>query len=282
MKNSAILYKMDSLEDVFSASDRKIAAYIRENAREVIKLSIVEFAENCGTAEATIVRFCKKMGFNGYQDFKISMAQELNDPIQQIFEEASDQDSTFDIFSKEIGSIISTLDYTKRVINQKHLQTVAELFMKARKVVFFGSGNSASVAMDAAHKMVRAGIESAAYTDSHMQQIHAATLHADDVAVGISHSGSSQCVVDALAVAKERGAKTVCMCTYGKSPITKVADYKLFTASEEVKYRVLSLSSRIAQLAIIDTLYIWICINQEEQSLATMKSIEKALEKTKY
>jgi DNA-binding MurR/RpiR family transcriptional regulator len=83
-------------------------------------------------------------------------------------------------------------------------------------------------------------------------------------------------------VARERGAATVCMCTYGKSPITRVADYALFTASEEVKYRVLSLSSRIAQLALIDALYIWVSIHREDQALDTMQSIEKALEKTKY
>ncbi|NLG38013.1 MAG: MurR/RpiR family transcriptional regulator [Clostridiales bacterium] len=282
MEKSAILYKMDSLEGIFSASDHKIADYIRANERDIIRLSIVEFAEICDTAEATIVRFCKKLGFNGYQDFKISLAQELNDPIERIFEEASKEDSAADIFSKEISSIVGTLDYTKRVLDQKNLQAVAELIRAARKVYFFGSGNSASVALDAAHKMVRAGIDSAAYTDSHMQQIHAATMRPGDVAVGISHSGSSRCVVDALASARERGAATVCMCTYGKSPITRVADYPLFTASEEVKYRVLSLSSRIAQLALIDALYIWVSIHREDQALDTMQSIEKALEKTKY
>jgi len=282
MEKSAVLLKIDALKENLSEKEKNVVDYIKENYLHIIRYSIVEFAENVDASEATIVRLCKKLGYKGFQDFKISLAQEAKNPIEYIFEKAEESDSIYDIFCKEIGSIVSTMNYTARVIDKKTLEIVANSIMKARKIVLYGSGNSASVAMDGAHKFLRAGLDSSAYIDSHMQLIIASGLTENDVVIGISHSGSSKCIVEGLKTAKEKGATTICICNYGKSPLSKVADYSLFTASEEAKHRVLALSSRIAQLAIIDSLYIYISLKNRETSLNAMKNIEKVLEVTKY
>jgi RpiR family carbohydrate utilization transcriptional regulator len=282
LENLAAFYRIDSLLDKLSGTEKRIVEYIKKNHEDIIRCSIVELAEYTKTSEATIVRLCKKLGYKGYQDFKISLAQEIKNPVEYIFEAAEKTDSCYDILGKEIGSIISTLQYTQRIIDRNTLETVADLLMKARKVVVYGSGNSTSVAVDAAHKFIRAGIDCTSQSDSHMQLITASGLNKDDVAIGISHSGSSKCIVQALKKAKDKGATAVCITNYGKSPITKVADYALFTASEEVKHKILAQSSRIAQLAIIDSLYIYMSINNEERAMTAIKNIEKALEVTKY
>lgn len=157
MEKSAVLLKIDALEENLSEKEKNVVDYIKENYLHIIRYSIVEFAENVDASEATIVRLCKKLGYKGFQDFKISLAQEAKNPIEYIFEKAEESDSIYDIFCKEIGSIVSTMNYTARVIDKKTLEIVANSIMKARKIVLYGSGNSASVAMDGAHKFLRAG-----------------------------------------------------------------------------------------------------------------------------
>lgn len=279
---SITLVKIQSMYDTLGEAEKRIADYILKHEKDIVYLTITEVAEQTKTSEATVVRTCRKLGYRGFQDFKITVAQEIVNPVKSIFEEATEEDSCFDILNKEFDSIINTLNYTRRIINKDELVAAAEAILKARKVVVFGCGNSAPVALDAAHKFVRAGLESAAYSDSHMQIIIAAGLTKEDVAIGISHSGSSRDVVEALEVAKSRDATTICITNYGHSPVTKVADIKLFTASEETRYRIIGLSSRIAQLGIIDAIYIYVSLRNKEKAIKSMKCIEKALQSKKY
>jgi len=115
-----------------------------------------------------------------------------------------------------------------------------------------------------------------------MQALAASHMTDRDVALGISHSGSSRDIVEALQIAREQGAKTICITNYGKSPILKVSDVALFTASEETSTSILALSSRFAQLAIIDSLYVYIAMRRSEAGIAAIKKVERALNKKKY
>ncbi len=279
---SITLLKIESMYDILGEAEKRIADYIIEHENDIVHLTVTEVAENTGVSASTVVRVCKKLGYRGFQDFKITVAQEIVNPVQSIFEEAREEDSCYDILNKEITSIISTLNLSKEVIDKEELTRAAEEIKKARKVVVFGCGNSASIAHDASHKLIRAGVDSLSCADAHKQIMIAANLTDDDVAIGISHSGSSKDIVEALEVARDSGAKTICITNYGKSPITEVSDIKLFTASEETKYRIIGLSSRLAQLAIIDTIYIYVALRNKEKSVNSMKRIEKALQSKKY
>jgi RpiR family transcriptional regulator, carbohydrate utilization regulator len=279
---SITLLKIESVYDELGDAEKRIADYIVGRENDIVHLTVTEVAENTGVSAATVVRTCKKLGYRGFQDFKITVAQEIVNPVKSIFEEAREDDSCFDILNKEIGSITSTLSMTKEVINKDELSRAAELILNARKVIVYGCGNSAAIANDMAHKMVRAGVDGVSYNDAHKQIISAATLTEDDVAIGISHSGSSKDIVEALEVAKESGSKTICITNYGKSPITEVSDIKLFTASEETKYRIIGLSSRIAQLAIIDSIYVYVSLRNKEKAVDSMRRIERALQSKKY
>ena len=237
----------------FSKTEKKIADFLMQNPDGILPLYITELSERCGTSEATIVRFAKRLGFEGYQQLKIAIAQESS--LRPVSENITEQDDAFDIFSKVCQDIYCSLEKTRHGIQKQALQACCNKLLTADKILVFGLGNSASVALDTAHKIFRLGLNAVAYTDNHMQAIAAAHTNANSVVIGISHSGKSKDIVNALQIARQNGATTIAITNYGKSPIDKVSDIILHTVSDETNYRILGLSSRIAQLAIIDTIY---------------------------
>ncbi len=237
----------------FSKSEKKIADFLMSTPQNEMPFYITELAQKCETSEATVVRFAKRLGYDGYQQLKIAIAQEKDS--RPINENITPNDSAYDIFGKVCEDVYCSLEKTKAALDATALQRCCDWILGAKAVLIFGLGNSASVANDMAHKLFRLGLNAHAYTDNHMQSI--ASAHTDEtfVVVGISHSGKSKDVVQAMDVARLNGAKTVALTDFGKSPIDKVSDVVLHTVSDETNYRILGLSSRIAQLAIVDAIY---------------------------
>ena len=261
-------------------AEKRVADWIMENPGDILPLSIVELAEKCDSSEATIVRFAKKLGFSGYQELKISLAQENRSTIVNANMSASD--GAFDIYEKVCNDIYCSLERTKKVLDKDALEKTSQAIRSAGKIIILGLGNSAAIALDASHKLLRAGYNAVAYTDNHMQVIAASHLNPGDVAIGISHSGSSKDVIEALQIAKDHGATTVCITNKGKSPIQKHSDYVLHTESDETQYNILALNSRIAQLSIVDALYYHIVYQQSEKSLNSIHDTEISLKTKKY
>ena len=237
----------------FSKSERKIANFLMQNPNQILPLYITELAEKCETSEATIVRFAKRLGFEGYQQLKIAIAQDTES--RPINESIMQNDRASDIFQKVCDDIYCSLEKTKKAISSDSLERCCEAILSSDNILVCGLGNSASVAIDASHKMFRLGLNAHAYTDNHMQAIAAAHTNKHSVLIGISHSGSSKDIIQAMELAKQNNATTIAITNLGKSPIDKVSDIILHTVSDETNYRILGLSSRIAQLAIIDTIY---------------------------
>jgi Transcriptional regulators len=268
--------------DDMGPSEKKIANWLLENQNEIISLSISELAEKCSCGDATIVRFARRLGLVGYQELKISIAQETADSGRVVNKSITKEDSCLEVFSKVINDIYRSLEHTRKVLNADNMEMAAKKIMNARRIVIFGLGNSASVAIDAQHKFLRIGLDAAAYCDNHMQAITASHLTMNDVAIGISYSGSSKDVVEALKLSRESGAATICITNFGKSPIIKQSDITLFTASEETKYTILGMNSRLAQLAIIDSIYIYIIFHKSEEAIKAIHDTERSLQSKKY
>jgi len=266
--------------DEMGKAERQIADWINENPGKLISLSIVELAEQCGCSEATIVRFSKRLGLSGYQELKVSLAAEKGG--SQVSTNITADDSPYQIYEKVCNDIYLSLEKTKKSLSSEALSLAAEKICMANKIVIFGLGNSASVAIDASHKFMRAGLNSTAYSDNHMQVIAASHLSENDVVIGISHSGSSKDIVDALKIAKEHGASTIAVTNNGKSPMLKHSDIVLSTSADETQYNILALNSRIVQLAIIDTLYFYVVYSRSAQALESIKETEHSLLSKKY
>lgn len=275
------LHKIRSLYPEMGRAEKRIADYIFENAQSMTGYSVTQLAERCGCGDATVVRFSRRLGFEGFQALKIGIAGELGS-ASTISSEIKKSDSCFDIFKKRINDISVSLSSTESILDEKALESAARSIMEARRIAVFGLGNSAAIAMDAAHKFLRLGLDAQSCTDNHMQAIIASHLDRKSVAIGISHSGSSKDIVDALKLSKIGNATTICVTNYAASPIVEASDIALFTKSDETKHSILAMSSRIAQLTIFDAIYTYIVINSDKAAVQAIYNTELALQGKKY
>lgn len=264
-----------------SDKEKCIADYILKNPEKMIHSTINEVSEQLNVAEATVFRFCKRIGFKGFQEMKIALASEIVSPIQQIHEEITKDDDSKAITEKIFHSNITTLEDTLHVLDPVSIEKSIDIIMNARRVEFYGLGGSSIIAMDAFHKFARTGIDVFASIDYHFQLISASQLTKNDAAVIISHSGTNKDAIKILRTAKKSGAKTIGITGYPISPIGQETDIALFTSSEETEYRSEALSSRISQLSLIDALYVNVMILNKNKSKESLKKVREAIAKTR-
>ncbi len=276
---AALLLRIENTMPNLSKSEKKVAAYIQKNPKEIMDFSVAALADACGVSDPTVVRAYKKLGFSGYEDLKLTLAQATVSPSEIIHEEIGAEDSMQDVRDKVFQSAIFALRFTRDMLSSESLEAAAEVLMHARKIVIFGLGGSAAVAMDLHHKLLRLGLDASVYTDPHLQMIACNYLDSRDALFAVSHSGSSRCVVDGTQTAKQRGAKIITLTSAGKNPLSKLADVSLETNSKETKYRVVSIASRVAALTIVDTIYTFIAMRTDA---AKSLQIEKSMESLKY
>lgn len=258
----------------FSDKEKSIADFILANPQGIIHHTINQVSDKLGVAESTIFRFCQRIGFKGFQAMKISLASEVVTPIKDIHEKITEADSIKMVSEKVFRSNIKTIEDTFYVQDETVIENAVDRIIKAKKVHFFGSGGSAVVAMDAYHKFIRSGIDINANLEAHMQIMAASQLSTDDLAILISHSGSTKDVLDILQILKGNNVPTIAITNFAKSPLTKEADTCLYTVAEETDFRSEALSSRIAQLTIIDALYTNVMIannNSGQKALQNMR-----------
>ncbi len=277
----SVIQKIRTCYGEMGPAEKKIADFVTGNLNDIMATSISELAELCGCGDATVVRFSRRLGFEGYQALKIAIAGDLGS-ASTISSEIEKSDSCYEIFSKRINDIAVALNNTQAVLDAEALEKAAKTIMNAKRIVVFGLGNSAAVASDAAHKFLRLGLNAQACTDNHLQAIIASHIDRQSVAVAISHSGSSKDIVEALKLSKIGGATTIAITNFGSSPIVEAADICLFTKSEETRHSILAMSSRIAQLAIFDAIYTYIVVNADKASMQAIYNTELALQNKKY
>ncbi|WP_416143707.1 MurR/RpiR family transcriptional regulator [Planococcus koreensis] len=261
----------------FSDKEKKIADYVLNDPKNIIHLTINQIADELGLAESTIFRFCQRIGFKGFQAFKISLAAEVVAPLKDIHEQIEEGDSVRSVTEKVFRSNINTLEETLQIVDAAAMERAVQAIMKARKTEFFGSGGSAMIAMDGYHKFIRLGLLVSMNLDSHLQLMAASQLQKGDVAIVISHSGSTTDVLDILRVLKEKDVTIICVTNFAKSPLSKDADIALYTISEETDFRSEALSSRIAQLSLIDALYTNLMIARGDEGKSALQDMREAM-----
>ena len=264
-----------------TAKEQELSDYILKHAREFVHMSIAEAADACGVSEATLVRFSKKLGYKGFQALKIHLAQEMTDHQRFLVDDIKEGDCTADIAQKVFASYRETLDATLEVVQPEMIDLAAKYIKTAKRIYFFGAGGSQAVAMDVANKFLRFGIPSFCYSDQNMQKMAAASITNEDVAIAISHTGATTSTIDALILAKANGAKTISITNFSRSPILKYSDVSLFTSSKEVLYQFESLSSRIAQLTVLDVLLNVIVMSDPETYLRHLNLTRSSLDSAK-
>ena len=267
---------------LLSKKEQKTAEYMAAHQGQLIYASITELAELAGTSEATVTRVCSKLGYRGFQALKVSVAQEMVRPQDKIERDLQTDATAENIVEKVFSNAIETLVMTQKAMDMSAVERCIDVLSKARRIAIIGNGNSAAIALDAQHKFMRLGLDACSYTDDHMQMIAVSALKKGDVIIVISHSGSSRNAADTLCLANERGATSISITSNGISPVSKLADIRLYTYSQETRYRTYALASRMAELTIIDTLYTGVALRLGEKSVASFEALEKALVVKKY
>ena len=233
-------------------SEKRVADWLFSHSGEMLPYSISDLASKCESSEATIVRFSKRLGCVGYQELKLLLAQESDKKV--ISPTITGDDDCYEIFEKVCNDAYLSLERTKKTLNPEAMTDAAASIAAARRVVLIGLGTSASVAQDASNKFLRAGCNSSAYSDTHLQAIAVSQLKPCDVLVGISMSGASKDIVEAMKTAKSHGVRTIALTSREKSPIVRQSDIVLLTDTEETRHSTLGLNSHIARLVVIDAL----------------------------
>ncbi len=233
-------------------SERRVADWLFSHSGEILPYSITDLASKCESSEATIVRFSKRLGCSGYQDLKINLAKEHDKKI--ISPTITGEDDCYEIFEKVCNDAYMSLERTKKTLSAEAMTKAAKAIGDARRVVLIGLGTSASVAEGASNKFLRAGCNSSAYSDTHMQAIAISQMMRGDVLVGVSQSGSSKDIVEGMKRAREHGATTVSITSRERSPIARQSDIILLTDTEETKHSSLGLNSHLSRLVVIDAL----------------------------
>lgn len=261
---------------------QRIGEFVIRHPGDVVHMSVSEVAEKTDSSEGSVVGFCKLLGATGFQQLKISLAQEIVHPVQYIHEDLSEDDNEDVVVSKIFHSNIQTLKDTESILDVAALKQAVKLIRRAKRVEIYGIGSSAVIADDAHYRMLRIGLHATAVTDSHVQAISASLTGPDVAVLTISHSGSTHETVLATRLAKEAGARTVCITNFGKSPIQEYADVMLHTMARETRFRTEAMTSRLAQLAIIDTLIACLALSDYETSVATLRSTFDVLSTKRY
>lgn len=234
--------------------EKKIVDFMKRNGDSFLNDTITEFSEKAGVSDATMVRFCKHLGYKGYQDFKVHAAREMLPHEKQYNPVLDREDDPSMVCSKVFNSEMSVLSRTLLEMDIRTLEEIAVRLREANRIVLYGTGGSLNVAKDALHKFMKIGVMVYVYEDIDLQLMSASLLREGDVALVISHSGSNLRSLKCLEMAKEGGAYTVALTGLGKNPISKAADSTVHIASEKTIYQSESVSTRIAQLAVLDTL----------------------------
>lgn len=276
------LIRIKSAMESLKPSERIVADYVLKDPERVVQMSIAELAYDVEVGESTVMRFCRALDYKGYQEFKLRLAQDLVEPVEYIHENISFDDSIAHLAQKTFQTNARAVEDTQKSLDTEMVEVAARALAGARRIDLYGIGYSFFTTLDAKLKLTRLGLMADAYGDGHLQMMAAATLTKRDVAVGISLSGDTKDVVDALSAARRAGATTIAITNFSPSPITRAADMVLLTSSPETPLGGEVLTSRIAQLCVIDVLSIAVAIAVGEDCLAAIRKTSEAVKKKRY
>lgn len=282
MEEITCIEKIRSKMSELTTTELRIAEYVLNNYEKVLTSNISELSENANVSDASVVRFSRSLGYKGYQDFKINAAKDVLPKDKHFNPVLQKEDDEITICNKIFGSDINVLKNTLAGLEVNKISEVANMIAKANKLVFFGSGGSVIVGRDAQHKFLKIGIHAIVHEDVDMQLMSASLMKKGDLAFCISHSGSNYNLVKCMEIASEKGARTVALVSQGKTPLSKLADIAIFSVSEETMFKSESLSTRIAQLAIIDVLVAIIAMKNYDDSYLAIQETRKSTSQNKF
>ncbi|MGL6175315.1 MAG: MurR/RpiR family transcriptional regulator [Cellulosilyticaceae bacterium] len=262
--NESILDDIQQQYTNLSKSEKRIANYVLANRSAVQYMTITTLAEECKVADATITRFCKKLGCSGYNNFKLSLAKNLSYTASDNLslhasKEITSSDSILTMCEKLYYLENESLHQTFQSLDETSIATAIQFLCHAHQVYCFGQGGSSIMAMEAWGRFITHSSKFHWVQDSHMQAITLALLKADDVILYFCYSGATSEIMEDLIVAQKRGVKIILITRFYKSPAAAYADVILLCGGNESPLEMGSVPAKISQLFLIDILYTEFC-----------------------
>lgn len=267
---SNALLSLRERSKTFSSTEREVAESILNNPQLVVDMSVHELAKFTFSSASTIVRLCNHTGYSGYKEFRKAITYELalrEQTRKSEQKEISRSDSLDDIIDKVTYLNIRSLEETRELLDVQVLHACVELAKNARVIYLFGLGASLCAAKDAYLKFLRLNKLCVINEDWHSQILQARNATRQDLALVISYSGATTEIIECMRTLKENGTPIIAITRCVQSPVSELADQKLYTAANESLFRSGAMSSRMSQLNVVDILYTALANDQFDESL---------------
>ena len=256
-----------------SPSEARVARTAIDHPEGTAASTIGELARRCNTSETTVIRLCRTIGFHGYPEFRLALAAAAAARVEEEYlsGEILPDDTTDQVVRKVTGADARAIAETAEQVSTRNLEEVARAIGAARRIDLFGAGASSYAAQDLQLKLHRIGLMSHCFADPHFAIPSAALLGRDDLAIGLSHSGSTKDTIRYLEVAGQSGATTVAITNHPRAPIARKADIIVTTAARETTFRSGAMASRIAQLTLVDVIFVLVAQQRVDTAMDALQ-----------
>ena len=267
-----------------SAAETRVARAVIDNPALVIDLTITKLADVCDTSPATVARFCQRLGFSGYREFRIAVAgatsreQAQLDRFEVVDGEINRADRAEDVVAKIAYQEVLAIEQTAKSLDLVTLDRVVEAIVASGRIDIYGFGSSGLTGQDLQQKLYRIGLAATCFPDMHVALASAALQKPGGVAIGFSHSGLTIETGNALEIARKAGATTVGITNFPDSPLVENCDFVLTTQARENRYRSGAMSSRIAQLALVDILFVRVAQSMYDEMTESLRLTYEAVQ----
>lgn len=277
-----VLARIRSVLPSLQPSDTRVATAILDLPEDVVYQSVSEVAESAGTSTATVVRCAQKLGFRGFHDLKLALARELSTFDVAADESARTVDPRLATLAQVAAVGAMTVGEVAALVDPAAFEAVVDAISNATRVLFCGVGTSAPLAQDAAYRFSSIGVTADAPPDVHVQHVRAALLEPGSVCVAISHTGSTQETLAAVASAQAAGALRVAITSFARSPLTESVDHVILAGTREVSFQLEAMASRLAHLAILDALLVSVAARDDARSQRALSVYSDVLSRHRF
>ena len=272
-----MLNRIEQCTASLSRAEQRVAAWVLAHPRQAADATLAEVARACGASEPTVVRFCRSVGLSGFRELKIRLTEALSRPVSYVHRDVSADDATPDAVTKVLDAAISSLLDMRAQLSAVPIDAAAAALREARQITFIGLGASGHVAADARHKFFRLGTPCNAHTDTPSILQAAAIAGPGDVLVFISHLGGWPELDRAATTARDNGATVIALTKPG-SRLASTADLVFGSDPHEDTSVYSPMSSRLAQLALLDALYVAFALSLGDVAVEKLRLSKDALQ----
>jgi RpiR family carbohydrate utilization transcriptional regulator len=277
-----VLVQIESLLPTMRQAEQKVADLVLTKSGDVVHMSVTEAADASGTSEATVIRLARRLGYPGFAAMKIALAMEMHGSQRVEPGSLTPSDDLRTVKEKVLRTNVGSLEDTLELLDDDSLEQAISALIEARRIEVYGVGRSAAMAQHAYATLMEIGLPIAAITDPHLQATSAVQLRRGDVALAITLTGNARDTVEALQLARDAGATTICLTRHARSPITQVADIVLLAAARLKSVETYQQLDRVGQVAVIELLCTAVLLRQEPERLDALLRGRKAVSSSKH